>query len=112
VSKEPAPAATALRHGARQLPRVEVVSYNLELKDRDGFVGDRASKGAFRRFIEEWRQPLRRIGQDPFGKEQSSKIARKKLDDLLAKGNVEAAGLMRRVFRPRTCHGASALSQA
>jgi predicted NBD/HSP70 family sugar kinase len=93
VSKETAPAPPALRHGARQLPRVEVVSYNLELKDRDGFVGDRASKGAFRQFIEEWRKPLRRIGQDPFGKEQSSKIARKKLDDLLAKGDFEAAGL-------------------
>jgi predicted NBD/HSP70 family sugar kinase len=82
-----------LSHGARRLPRVEVVSYNLELKG-NGFVGDRASKGAFRQFIDEWRKPLRRIGQDPFGKEQSDKIAKKKLDDLLAKGDVEAAGVV------------------
>ena len=83
-----------LSHGARRLPRVEVVSYNVELKDENGFVGDRASKGAFRRFIDEWRKPLRRIGQDPFGNEQSSKIAKKKLDDLLAKGDVESAGVV------------------
>jgi ROK family protein len=84
----------ALSHGARRLPRVEVMSYNVELKDEDGFVGDRASKGAFRHFIDEWRKPLRRIGQDPFGNEQSSKIAKKKLDDLLIKGDVESAGVV------------------
>jgi len=84
----------ALSHGARRLPGVEVLGYNVELKDGDGFVGDRASKGAFRHFIDEWRKPLRRIGQDPFGNEQSSKIAKKKLDDLLAKGDVESAGVV------------------
>jgi ROK family protein len=83
-----------LSHGARRLPRVEVVSYNVELKDEKGFVGDRASKGAFRRFVDEWRKPLRRIGQDPFGNEQSSKIAKKKLDDLLTKGDAESAGVV------------------
>ena len=34
-------------HGARRLPSVEVDSYNLEIKDEDGFVGDKASRGAF-----------------------------------------------------------------
>jgi predicted NBD/HSP70 family sugar kinase len=86
--------ATTLAHGARRLPAVEVLSYNVELKDEDGFVGDRASKGAFRQFIDEWRKPLRQIGQDPFGKEESAKIAKKKLDDLLAKGDAESAGVV------------------
>jgi hypothetical protein len=94
VSKESAPAATALVHGARHLPGIEVISYNVELKDQNGFVGDRASKAAFRRFVDEWRKPLRRIGQDPFGNEQSSKIAKKRLDDLLAKGDAESAGVV------------------
>src|SRR5262249_37060994 len=84
----------ALSHGARRLPRVEVLSYNVELKDENGFVGDRASKRAFRQFIDEWRKPLRRIGQDPFGNEQSSKIAKIRLDDMLANGNVESAGVV------------------
>jgi len=83
-----------LAHGARRLPGVEVVSYNVELKDENGFVGDRASKRAFRHFIEEWRKPLRRIGQDPFGNEQSAKIAKRKLDDLLAKGDAKSAGIV------------------
>jgi hypothetical protein len=94
VSKQSPPAATALAHGARRLPRVEVISYNVELKDEDGFVGDRASKGAFRHFVDEWRKPLRRIGQDPFGNELSIKIAKKKLDDLLAKGDAQSAGVV------------------
>ena len=83
-----------MAHGARRLPGVEIISYNVAIKDEDGFVGDRASKGAFRHFIEEWRKPLRRIGQDPFGNEQSSKIAKKRLDDLLAKGDAESAGVV------------------
>ncbi len=94
MSKQTKPVATALAHGARRLPSVEVLSYNVELKDEDGFVGDRVNKGAFRDFIDEWRKPLRRIGQDPFGNEQSSKIAKKKLDDLLAKGDAESAGVV------------------
>src|SRR6516165_4819239 len=60
---------TVLSHGAQRLPSVEIVSYNVELKDGDGFVVDRASKGAFRHFIDEWRKPLRRLGEDPFGNE-------------------------------------------
>ncbi len=72
-----------------------MLSYNLELKDEGGgFIGDRVNKGAFRDFIDEWRKPLRRIGQDPFGHEQSSKIAKKKLDDLLTKGDPESAGVV------------------
>jgi len=94
VSKETAPGTIALAHGARRLPGVEVVSYNVGLKDEAGFVGDRATKRAFRQFIEEWRKPLRRIGQDPFGNEQSAKIAKKKLDDLLTKGDAESAAIV------------------
>src|ERR1700693_4739703 len=30
------------RHGATRLPSVEVDSFNIELKDDDGFLGDRA----------------------------------------------------------------------
>lgn len=50
-----------LAHGAAHLPAVDVLSYNVELKDDEGFVGDRASKGAVKEFIENWRKPLRKI---------------------------------------------------
>ena len=81
-------------HGAARLPSVEVESYNVELKDEDGLLGDRANKGAFREILERWRKPLRKAGEDPFGDEPSSEISRKKLDSLLARGDPEAAGIV------------------
>src|SRR5882757_8912657 len=81
-------------HGATRLPSVEVDGYNIELKDDEGFIGDRASKGAFREILEEWRKPLRKSGDDPFGDVPSKDISRKTLDEVLAKGEPEAAGLV------------------
>jgi hypothetical protein len=83
-----------LAHGASRLPSVDVLSYNVELKDDEGFVGDRASKGAFRQFIETWRKPLRDVGEDPFGDVPSSKLAKKRLDALLVTGEPESAGVI------------------
>src|ERR1700710_745727 len=85
---------TIAGHGAKRLPSVDVDSYNLELKDEDGFLGDRASKGAFREILDEWRKPLRKSGDDPFGDIPSEDIPRKTLDEVLAKGEPEAAGLV------------------
>jgi len=45
------------RHGAARLPSVDVDSFNIELKDEDGFLGDRASKGAFRKILDGLRKP-------------------------------------------------------
>ena len=67
-------------HGADRLPSVTVDSYNVELKDDEGFIGDRASKGAFRDIIENWRKPLRKSGDDPFGDTPSEDITKKELD--------------------------------
>jgi hypothetical protein len=81
-------------HGATRLPTVDLDSYNVELKDDEGFIGDRASKGAFRDLIENWRKPLRKAGNDPFGDEPSEDISKKKLDSLLTEGDPEAAGIL------------------
>jgi hypothetical protein len=81
-------------HGVARLPAVEVESYNVELKDDEGFIGDRASKGAFRSFVENWRKPLRELGHDPFGDEPSSELTKKRLDTLFAGGDPEAAGIV------------------
>ena len=70
-------------HGASMLPAVEVDSYNIELKDDEGFIGDRASKGAFRNIIDNWRKSVRKAGEDPFGKEPSDEISKKALDELM-----------------------------
>jgi predicted NBD/HSP70 family sugar kinase len=81
-------------HGSLRLPAVEIDSYNVEFKDDEGFIGDRASKGAFRDIIENWRKPLRKAGADPFGDKASDELTKKQLDELLAKGDSEAAGIV------------------
>jgi predicted NBD/HSP70 family sugar kinase len=81
-------------HGAARLPSVEVDSYNVELKDDEGFLGDRASKTAFVEIIENWRKTLRKAGLDPIGDVPTEDLSKKQLDELLTKGDPEAAGLV------------------
>lgn len=81
-------------HGANSLAAVEVDAYNAELRDSEGFVGDRASNRAFRAILEEWRERLRKVGDDPMGDLDSDDVSKKKLDKLLLEGNAEVAGLV------------------
>jgi predicted NBD/HSP70 family sugar kinase len=81
-------------HGASRLPSVDVDSFNLELKDDEGFLGDRASKGAFRKILERWRKPLRKSGKDPFGDEPSDTISKKILDAILIGDDTEASAVV------------------
>src|SRR4030088_3433335 len=82
------------RHGGSRLPSVDVDSFNIELKDDDGFLGDRASKGAFRAIFDKWRKPLRKSGEDPFGDQPSEKINKKTLDAILVGDDVEASAVL------------------
>ena len=82
------------RHGAARLPSVEVDSFNIELKDDEGFLGDRASKGAFRKMFDRWRKPLKKSGEDPFGDEPSDKISKKTLDAILVGDDTEASAIV------------------
>jgi hypothetical protein len=82
------------RHGATRLPSVDVDSFNIEIKDDEGFLGDRASKGAFRAIFDKWRKPLRKSGEDPFGDEPSEKINKKTLDAILVGEDVEASAVL------------------
>src|SRR3984885_5237056 len=81
-------------HGANELPSVIVDSYNLELRDQEGFIGDRASKRAFVDIVEDWREKLRRAGADPLGDLDSREISKKKFEELLLSGSPEQAGLI------------------
>ncbi len=82
------------RHGAARLPSVEIDSFNIELKDDEGFLGDRASKGAFRKIFDRWRKPLRKSGKDPFGDEPSENISKKTLDAILISDDTEASAVV------------------
>jgi hypothetical protein len=81
-------------HGAVQLASVLVDTYNAELRDAEGFVGDRASKRAFQAIVDDWRERLRKVGEDPLGERPTDEIGKKKLDKLLVAGDGEAAGLV------------------
>jgi hypothetical protein len=78
-------------HGALVLPSIIVDSYNSELEDEDGFLGDRANKGAFRDILDR----VRKLSEDdPFGKKKSKEIGRKKLGKVLSEGDAEAAAVI------------------
>lgn len=85
-----------LSHGATLLPLVQVDTYNDELRDPEGFVGDRASNRAFHTILAEWRERLRRVGEDPLGSDD--KVKKKTLDKLLVEGDSEEAGLVQSVI--------------
>jgi predicted NBD/HSP70 family sugar kinase len=82
------------RHGANRLPSVDVDSFNIELKDDDGFLGDRASKGAFRRILDTLRKPLKKNGDDPLGDKSAEAIGKSALDEVLVGDDIGAAALV------------------
>jgi len=82
------------RHGASRLPSVEVDSFNLELKDDDGFLGDRASKGAFRQILDTLRKPLKKAGEDPLGRKPAEAMGKSALDEALMGDDMHAAALV------------------
>jgi len=80
-------------HGVDELPSVVVTSYNLEVRDEDGFVGDKAKRGAFLEHLDALREHLRRTGEDPITVD-SDKIGKKELDALLGEGEPREAALI------------------
>jgi predicted NBD/HSP70 family sugar kinase len=83
-----------LSHGAKELPSVIVNAYNSEIKDKDGFIGDRARKSAFQEKLEEWRQRLRKAGEDPLGDTPTKELSKKAIDKILEGTDKEAAALI------------------
>ena len=83
-----------LEHGAQDLPSVTVEAYNNELKDKEGFIGDRARKAAFQEKIDEWRQRLRKAGDDPLGDTPTAALSKKQVDKILHGEDKEAAALV------------------
>src|SRR5215475_14136752 len=85
---------TGLVHGAHELPEVILESYNLEIQDEEGFIGDRASGRAFRALLDELRAQVAEIAKDPLGKKPSKELSKKQLDKILSDGDAVAAGVV------------------
>ena len=93
-AKTPDAAAALLVHGAEKLSSVRIDAYNAELRAADGLVGDRASKRAFQAILDEWRERMRAVGEDPLGESPSDELSKKALDKVLIAGDPEAAGMV------------------
>jgi predicted NBD/HSP70 family sugar kinase len=94
MAEEIATTTGIARHGATRLPSVDVDSFNIELKDDDGFLGDRASKGAFREILDTLRKPLKKNGDDPLGSKSAEAIAKSELDQALLGDDIHASALV------------------
>ncbi len=81
-------------HGASSLPSVTVDGYNLKLRDKDGFIGDKASKSAFQQKLDDWRKRVRNGGDDPLGDIPTEDLSKKDIDALAAGKDKEAAALV------------------
>ncbi|WP_284735569.1 hypothetical protein [Dongia deserti] len=94
-NEKPPPQTMGLgAHGAEELPEVILKSYNLDIRDEEGFIGDRASGRAFRALLDEVRAQVREVTKDPLGKKPSRDISKKQLDKMLANGDTVAAGII------------------
>lgn len=82
-------------HGLRGLSRVTVDTYNEELRDEEGFVGDRASGRAFSAILDDWRERVTAtLDEDPFGDTPTGAISKATLDKLLTGNDTVAGGLV------------------
>ncbi|QCI68490.1 ROK family protein [Phreatobacter stygius] len=88
------PAELTIGHGASELSSVSVDSYNLELRDKDGFIGDRASKRAFVDKLEDLRSRLQKVDADPIGDVATEDISKKQLDQHVMGKDAGAAALI------------------
>jgi hypothetical protein len=76
------------------LPVASADSFNIERKDDDDFLGDRASKGAFRKNLDGLRKPLKKNCDDPLGNKSTEAIGKNAVDQALAGDDIGAAALV------------------
>ena len=85
-----------LGHGSRELRSVIVESYNIEIRDGDRFLGDRANKRIFKAMLDHCRDRLRRNRGDPLGGRPTEELYQDKqeLERILVSGDPDAAGML------------------
>jgi hypothetical protein len=88
------PSGAPLTHGAMDLPSVTVDDYNIELRDKDGFIGDKASKSAFQAKLDEWRKRVKAGGDDPMGDTPTAELSKKQIDAIMNGPDKEASALI------------------
>jgi len=79
-------------HGATTLASVTVDACNSQLREEDGFVGDRARRAAFFEMLDRWRQIAG--GKAPLGDGPVAEISKKDLDAALLEGKPQEQALL------------------
>ena len=82
-------------HGEMELPSVRILGYSLEMRDgAGGFVGDSASRTAFRKMLDAWRALFKGMaGRDPLGSKPTGELDKQRLDALLKEGGPAAQAI-------------------
>ncbi|MFN7154341.1 MAG: hypothetical protein ACK4OE_11680 [Acidovorax sp.] len=81
-------------HGDMRLASVIIEGYSLELSDGEGYVGDVASRTAFRHMLDAWRKLFASMeGKDSMGTTPTRDLSKHKLDALLEKEGVAARAI-------------------
>ena len=83
-----------VKHGGAELPSVVVDAYNAEIKDGDGFLGDRATNRAFRAVVDEVRRRFAAGGEDPLGPTKAVAMKKTELDRFLTDGTPDQAAIL------------------
>ncbi|MFC4274068.1 ROK family protein [Achromobacter aloeverae] len=84
-----------LPHGSPRLPAVTIASYSLELREGKGFVGDRASRTAFREGLDRWRKLYRRLlAEDVLGEAPTEDFGKRTIDTWLREEGDAAAVIL------------------
>lgn len=85
----------AVRSGASSLPLVEVDTHSTELRDDEGFIGDRANRRAFNALLDDWRNRIQAmVKEDPFDEEHGGRLTKKQLDTMHRSGDPLAVGIL------------------
>lgn len=79
-------------HGAADLPHVHVDSYNLELRDAEGFIGDKASGRAFRKLLDDIRKDAKGTTETEMA--PVSDMSKAELDAILTGEDLAAAAIV------------------
>ncbi|WP_156414292.1 ROK family protein [Bordetella sp. N] len=81
-----------LPHGSPQVSDATISGYGLEIREGKGFVGDRASRTAFREGLDRWRKLYKRIlGEDVLGTILNEDIGKGDIDAWLKEEGDAAA---------------------
>src|SRR5690606_3977664 len=93
------------RHGAVNLPGLAIDAYSLRLPDPegDGFLGDRASRTAFRALLDTARREHLH-GDDPFGRTPTAELGKDEIDLVLVGGSTDGAHAVHLAVEQYACN--------